>query len=58
MPDPQAWQPNVGLRTLPPLSNLWAAYPVDMGLLMSRNRSSCHFDVASSLSPGVGYFFG
>ena len=39
------------------LFNLWAAHLVGMGLLISHNHPSYHFDVASSLSSGIGYFF-
>ena len=39
------------------LSSLWVAQPAGMGLLISHHRPSYHFDVASSLSSGVGYLF-
>ena len=65
IPDPQAWAPYVGLRTLTPvgesliqlLSNLWAVQSVDMGLHISCNLPSYHLDVASFLTSGVGYNF-
>ena len=64
-PDLQAWEPDVGLRTLALvgeplrqlLCSLRAAYLAGLGLFISHNHpSSCLYE-ASSLFFGVGYLF-
>ena len=66
MPDPQAGEPCVGLRTLTlvgePLrynyfSSLGVAYLAVMDLLMSQMPPSYHLVVTSSLSLNVKYLF-
>ena len=65
MPDPQAWEHDVGPRTLTPMvsfHNIFTFHFVDthllgMGLLVYHNRPSYHLDVASSFSSGVGFLF-
>ena len=62
IPDPQAWDPDVGLRTPTPmgepsviqlLSILWAAHMAGIGLIVLHNHLSYHLSVASSLSSGA-----
>jgi len=64
MPNPQVWEPDMGLRTLTPVhkSLQYSYFPVCvhlvvMGLLLSHKCPSCHLDVASSLSSGAEYPF-
>ena len=61
MPDPQAWEPDVGRRTLTPVGeSLWLRYFPVCGLptwLTSCNHPSYCLDMASYLSFGIGYLF-
>ena len=61
MPDPQAWEPDMGSE----LSLQWASlcnivtfsHLAGMGLLMLSNQPSYLFNVASFLASGVGNLF-